>query len=152
MMPSQQWDTKPRAWLKETQATGECEETGSGKIPSADPINKDWQLPQNMVFERQLKFSLGEKQNKKSVLKYLVAYFSRQNLVMLMKWRACSTEDTWRGLTKAGGAHFWWCVHFHLPIVLGNHRPAFHRYFSAKRCKWTFNESFKSSNFSSVVC
>lgn len=32
MVPSQQWDTKPREWLKQTQGTGECVETGSGKI------------------------------------------------------------------------------------------------------------------------
>lgn len=32
MVPSQQWDTKPRERLKQTRGTGECEETGSGKI------------------------------------------------------------------------------------------------------------------------
>lgn len=63
-----------------------------------------------------------------------------------MKWRAHSTKDAWRVLTEAAGAlSISTCL-----LSLGIVGQICTWYFSAKRCKWKTNDSFKTSNLTSV--
>lgn len=146
MVPSQQWDTKPRERLKQTRGTGECEETGSGKI-----VCQCWSPWQGLILDSEFGTWLTPyiqtwKEMEQKVSSETPDFVFFWTVWLGMKWRAHSTKDAWRVLTEAAGAlSISTCL-----LSLGIVGQICTWYFSAKRCKWKTNDSFKTSNLTSV--
>lgn len=130
-VPSQQWDTKPREWLKQTQGTGECEETGSGRI-----VCQSWSPWQGLVVDSGFSTWLTPyiqtwkemEQEVSSETPDFVFFQTQCDCVDKMK------SSQHQGYMKSSYRSCRWSFHFHLLLVLGNYGPDLHRYFSAKRC------------------
>lgn len=105
MVPSQQWDTKPRERLKQTQGTGECEETGSGKIVcqcwypwqrlTVDSRFSTWLTPYSQNWKEMEQKFCSETPN-------FILFQTECGYVDEMK----SSKDSWRILTEVADGLF----------------------------------------------
>lgn len=94
MVPSQQWDTKPREWLKQTWGTGECEETGSGRI-----VCQCWSPWQRLIVDSGFSTWLTPYIQ---TLKEMQQKFSSETPDFIFFWTECGYVDEMKSSQQPG--------------------------------------------------